>query len=99
MGANNGEFSFGGSGAGCIWGCDRSCILIAYNPDENRGYGKMKKDSAKMNRGVNSTFRNISSDGVRIESGLERGECRAFPAWTRKIRLCRCKFLLSSTEV
>ena len=43
--------------------------------------------------------RNVPSEGVRIENGLKRGECRAFPARTRKIRLCRCKFLLSSTEV
>ena len=52
-----------------------------------------------MNRVVNSTFRNVPGDGVRIENGMERSECRAFPARSREIRLCRCKFLLSSTEV
>jgi hypothetical protein len=57
-----------------------------------------KRGSAKMNRVVNSTFRNIPG-GVRIENGLERSECCAFPARSREIWLCRCKFLLSSTEV
>ena len=58
-----------------------------------------KRDSAKMNRVVNSIFRNVPVGPVRIENELEQGECCAFPARAREIQSCGIKFLLSSTEV
>jgi len=80
--------SMGASGrrSDCRFGAEPGCGQVR------------KRDSARMNRVVNSTFRNVPG-GVRTENVVERSECRAFPARTREIRLCRCKFLLSSTEV